>query len=151
MQTRLNSTIFLFLNGSITAEHYFWSNDSGLMYIWHQFVRKLNSWIYYSHLYWLIWFFMSKRTFSVMSGRVVLSWTTKQGLMCLAKGHNTVTPVMLELATAWIGLGSNTLILSHCAPILNYVFFYFLELHQGDRMRNIDHRCLCRLIRASGL
>ena len=148
MQTRLNSTIFLFLNGSITAEHSFWSNDSGLMYIWHQFVRKLNSWIYYMHLYWLIWFFMSKRTFfSDMSGRVVLGWTTKQGLMFLAKGHNTVTPVMLELATAWIGLRSNTLILSHCAPILNYVFF-FLELHQGDRMRNIDHHCLCRLIRA---
>ena len=127
MKTRLNSTIFLFLNGSITAEHYFWSNDSGLMYIWHQFVRKLNSWINYTHLYWLIWFFMSKRTFfSVMSGRVVMGWTTKQGLVCLAQGHNTVTPVMLELATAWIGLGSNTLILSHCAPILNYAFFLFL-------------------------
>ena len=87
---------WIFLNGSITAEHYFWSNDSGLMYIWHQFVRKLNSWIYYTHLYWLIWFFMSKRTFfSVMSGRVVLGWTTKQGLMCLAKGHNTVGKMFL--------------------------------------------------------
>ena len=62
--------------------------------------------------------------YSVMSGRVVLCWTSsKQGLMCLAQGHNTVTPMMLELATAWIGLGSNTLILSHCAPILNYIFF----------------------------
>ena len=38
--------------------------------------------------------------FSVMSGRVVLGCTTKQGLMCLAKGFNTATPVMLELATA---------------------------------------------------
>ena len=32
--------------------------------------------------------------FSVMSGRVNLGWTsTQQGLMCLAQGHNTVTPV----------------------------------------------------------
>ena len=140
MQTRLNSTICLFLNGSITAEHYLWSNDSGLMYIWHQFVRKLNSWIYYTYLYWLIWFFLSKTTFfSVMSGRVVLGWTsTKQGLMCLAQGHNTVTPVMLELTTAWIGLGSNTIILSHRAPILNYVFFLFLGT--ASRRPNEKHR-----------
>ena len=137
MQTRLNSTIFLFLKGSITAEHYFWSNDSGLMYIWHQFVRKLNSWIYYTH--WLIWFFMSKRTFfSVLPGRVLLGWTTKQGLMCLDQGQNTVTLVMLELATTWIGLGSNTLILSHCAPILNYVFFLFLGT--ASRRPNEKHR-----------
>ena len=100
---------------------------SGAMILgwWHQFVLKLNSWIYYTYLYCLIWFFMSKTTFfSVMSGRVSLGWTsTKQVLICLAQGNNTVTPVMLELATAWIGLGSNTLLLSHCAPILNYVFF----------------------------
>ena len=33
--------------------------------------------------------------FSVMSGRVFLCRTsTKQGLMCLAQGHNAVTPVM---------------------------------------------------------
>ena len=38
--------------------------------------------------------------FSVMSGRVFLVWTsTKQGLMCLAQGHNAVMPVRLEPAT----------------------------------------------------
>ena len=36
---------------------------------------------------------------SVISGRVFLgSASTKQGLMCLAQGHNTVTPVRLEPA-----------------------------------------------------
>ena len=45
--------------------------------------------------------YVQENIFSVMSGRVVLGLTsTKQGLMCLAKGHNTVMPVMLELATA---------------------------------------------------
>ena len=45
--------------------------------------------------------YVQENIFSVMPGRVVLGLTsTKQGLMCLAKGHNTVTPVMLELATA---------------------------------------------------
>ena len=35
--------------------------------------------------------------FSVMLGQVFLEWTsTKQGLMCLAQGHNAVTPVRLE-------------------------------------------------------
>ena len=34
---------------------------------------------------------------SVTSERVFLGWTsTKQGLMCLAQGHNAVTPVRLE-------------------------------------------------------
>ena len=38
--------------------------------------------------------------FSVMLGRVFLgSTSTKQGLMCLAQGHNTVPPVRLEPAT----------------------------------------------------
>ena len=82
--------------------------------------------------------YVQENIFSVMSGRVVLGWTTKQGLMCLAKGHNTVTPVMLELATAWIGLGSNTLILSHIAHILHYVFFLFLGT--ASRRPNEKHR-----------
>ena len=35
----------------------------------------------------------------VMSGLVFKGWTsTKQGLMCLAQGHNTVAPVRLEPA-----------------------------------------------------
>ena len=39
--------------------------------------------------------------FSVMSGWVFLGWTsTKQGFMCLAQGHNAVTPVRLEPATS---------------------------------------------------
>ena len=42
--------------------------------------------------------YVQENIFSFMAGRVVLG--TKQGLMCLAQGHNTVTPVMLELATA---------------------------------------------------
>ena len=34
-----------------------------------------------------------------MSGQVFLSWTsTKQGLMCLAQGHNTVTLARLEIS-----------------------------------------------------
>ena len=38
--------------------------------------------------------------FSVMSGRVFMGWTsTKQGLMWLAQGHNTVMPMGLEPAT----------------------------------------------------
>ena len=38
--------------------------------------------------------------FSVMSGQIFLGWTgTKQGLMCLAQGHNPVMTVRLELAT----------------------------------------------------
>ena len=38
--------------------------------------------------------------FLVMSGWVFLGWTiTKQGLMCLAQGHNAVTPVRLEPLT----------------------------------------------------
>ena len=36
-------------------------------------------------------------TFSVMSGRVFHGWTSnKQGLMCIAQGHNAVSPVRLE-------------------------------------------------------
>ena len=38
--------------------------------------------------------------YSIMSGLVFLGWTSiKLGLMCLAQGHNTMTPVRLELAT----------------------------------------------------
>ena len=43
--------------------------------------------------------YIAVNNFSTMSGRVFLGWTSyKQGLMCLAQGHNTVTPVMLEPA-----------------------------------------------------
>ena len=44
---------------------------------------------------------MSQSTiFSVMPGWVFLGRTsTKQGLMCLAQGHEAVTPVRLEPAT----------------------------------------------------
>ena len=46
--------------------------------------------------------------FSVTSGCVFLGWTsTKQGLMCLAQGHITVTPVRLDRQP--IGLESSTL------------------------------------------
>ena len=44
--------------------------------------------------------YVTVNNFSVMSGRVFLGCTsTKQGLMCLAQGHNAVTPVRLETAT----------------------------------------------------
>ena len=43
--------------------------------------------------------------FPVMTGWVFLSWTsTKQGVMCLAQGHNTVTPVRLKpgASRSWV-------------------------------------------------
>ena len=56
--------------------------------------------VFFLFFVYLIWFSTSQSTiFSVMSGRVFLGWTsTKQGLMCLAQGHNTLTPVRLEPA-----------------------------------------------------
>ena len=40
--------------------------------------------------------------FLVMSGRIFMGLpSTKQGLLCLAQGHNTVTPVRLEPPTPW--------------------------------------------------
>ena len=39
---------------------------------------------------------------SVIKGQVFLVWTnTKLGLMCLAPGHNAVTPVKLESGIPW--------------------------------------------------
>ena len=59
--------------------------------------------------------YVAVNKFSVMSRQVFLGWTsTKQGLMCLAQGHNTVPPVRLEPQT--LDLKSSTLPLSHCAP-----------------------------------
>ena len=47
--------------------------------------------------------------FSVMSGQFFLGLTsTKQGLMCLAQGHNAVPPVRLELATPQSGVQHST-------------------------------------------
>ena len=44
-------------------------------------------------------FYIPVNNFSVTSGRVFLGWTsTKLGLMCLAQGHNVVTPVRLKPA-----------------------------------------------------
>ena len=58
-----------------------------------------------------------------MFGRIFLGWTsTKQGLMSLAQGHNTMTPVRLKPAA--FGLESSTLPLSHCAPVSKFVIFY---------------------------
>ena len=54
---------------------------------------------------------------SVMSGRVFLGGTsTKQRLLCLAQGHNTVT---LSSNPRPLGLKSSTLPLSHCASRKN--------------------------------
>ena len=50
----------------------------------------------------LIWFLRPSNNFSFKLGRVFLGWTsTKLGLMCLAQGHNSVTPVRLEPASLW--------------------------------------------------
>ena len=63
--------------------------------------------------------------------------STKQGLMCLAKGHNTVTPVMLELATAWIDLESNT----NIEPLRSHTeLCFFLFLGTASRRPNEKHR-----------
>ena len=54
-------------------------------------------------------------SFSVMLGWIFLGWTnTKQGLMCLAKGHNTGLPMRLETCNPLIE--SSALPLSHCSP-----------------------------------
>ena len=55
----------------------------------------------------LIWFDFLRpiNNLSVIKGRVFLGWTvTKLGLMCLAQGHNAVTPVRLEPAAprSWV-------------------------------------------------
>ena len=52
-------------------------------------------------MFCFVWFDSLRpvNNFSVMLGQVFLGWTsTKQGQMCLAQGHNTVTPVRLEPA-----------------------------------------------------
>ena len=49
-------------------------------------------------LFWYF-FYVPDNSFSVISGRVFLGWTsTKHALMCLAQGLNPVTPVRLEPA-----------------------------------------------------
>ena len=49
-----------------------------------------------------------------MSEQIFLGYTsTKQGLMCLAQGHNAVTPVKLEPATPRSPV-------DHCTPSVKY-------------------------------
>ena len=61
-----------------------------------------------------VWFFMSQSTHFQLC-REGSGWTsTKQGLMCLAQGHNSKTPVRLKPAT--LGLELSTLPQSHCIP-----------------------------------
>ena len=71
--------------------------------------------------------------FSVMLGRVFVGWSsTKQGLMCLAQGHNAV--MLVRLKPTILGLQSSILPLSHCAPpwdghfplipVLNEIYMY---------------------------
>ena len=48
----------------------------------------------------------------------------KQGLMCLAQGHNTAIPEKLEPATR--RSQSSTLPLSHCTPVVNMVFNVYI-------------------------
>ena len=61
--------------------------------------------------------------FSVMLGWVFLGWTsTKQGLMCLAQGHNTLTPVRLN--PRHFCLQSSALPLSHCTPYIQHIIIH---------------------------
>ena len=56
----------------------------------------------------------------VMSLRVFLGTSTKQGLMCPAQGHNIVPPVRLELSTPRSLVKLYTVQpqpLGHCAPL----------------------------------
>ena len=47
--------------------------------------------------------------FSVMPGRVFLGWTSnKQGIKCLAQGHNAGTPLRLQPATPWSRVKNST-------------------------------------------
>ena len=43
--------------------------------------------------------------------------STKQGLMCLSRGHNAVTPMPRGSNPQSLSLESSTLPLSHCTPI----------------------------------
>ena len=64
-----------------------------------------------------VWFdsLRPSQQFLVIQGQVFLCWiSSKQGLMCLAQGHNVVTRVRLEPITLY--LESSPLPLSHCAP-----------------------------------
>ena len=64
-----------------------------------------------------------------MSGWVFLgSTSTKQGYMCLAQRHSTLTPVRLEL-----GLESSTLPLSHCATVIQARLSKFKGLLNGRK------------------
>ena len=71
---------------------------------------------------WLIWSFRPSQQFSVMSGRIFLSWTsrsTKQWLMCFAQWYNAIRLRRWDLTPQPLHLNSSNLSLSHCAPI-NY-------------------------------
>ena len=68
-----------------------------------------------SNQFVFVWFDSLRpiNNFSVIKGRVIQGWTsTKLGLMCLAQGHNTVTPVRLESAAPLSRVKHSTL--SHC-------------------------------------
>ena len=74
--------------------------------------------------YLFVWFdfYVAVNNFSVMSRRVFLGWTsTKQGLMCLAQGHNTVMLAMLKPVTprSWDKPSTTEPLRSH---FLDYVF-----------------------------
>ena len=64
-----------------------------------------------------VWFdslHLSQQVFSFVRTGIPGMNQSKQGLMCLAQGHNTLTPVSLQPITP--RLKSSTLPLSHCAP-----------------------------------
>ena len=69
---------------------------------------------------------------SITSGRVYPGWTsTELGLMCLAQGHNAVTPVRLEPAALW--LESSAPPLSHCAPTCLFISELFFKSYKKKR------------------
>ena len=73
--------------------------------------------IYGNICFCLNWFLRPISNLSVIKGWVFLGWTsTKLGLICLAQGHNTLTPVRLKPAAP--RSRASTLPLSHCPPYL---------------------------------
>ena len=74
-----------------------------------------------------VWFdsLRPSQQFSVMSGQVFLGWiSTKQGLMCLAQGHNVVMPLRLEPAIPWSRVKhSTTEPLRSQTSVCNYIYY----------------------------
>ena len=56
---------------------------------------------------------------------------TKLGLMCLAQGHNAVTPLRLELVSPWSGVKHSTTEPMGSYDFLSFADFFFQNNHQN--------------------